>query len=146
MIQEYGEEHMRTGKPIVYTSGDSVFQIAAHEDIIPIEKLYELCRISRTMLVGEYGVGRVIARPFIGERAGEFQRTSRRHDFPRYPESDTMMDKLLAAGFDVYATGKIDDLFGNRGISVTNHTTNNHDSILATIDFMKKDFKGLLVC
>lgn len=144
VIQEYGEEHMRTGKPIVYTSADSVFQIAAHEDIIPIEKLYELCKISRKMLVGEYGVGRVIARPFIGERAGEFQRTSRRHDFPRYPESDTMMDKLLSAGFEVYATGKIDDLFGNRGISVTNHTTNNHDSILATIDFMKKDFKGLL--
>lgn len=144
VIQEFGEEHMRTGKPIVYTSGDSVFQIAAHEDIIPIEKLYELCKISRKMLVGEYGVGRVIARPFIGERAGEFQRTSRRHDYPRYPESDTMMDKLLTAGFEVYATGKIDDLFGNRGISVTNHTTNNHDSILATIDFMKKDFKGLL--
>lgn len=144
VIQEFGEEHMRTGKPIVYTSGDSVFQIAAHEDIISIEKLYELCKISRKMLVGEYGVGRVIARPFIGERAGEFQRTSRRHDYPRYPESDTMMDKLLTAGFEVYATGKIDDLFGNRGISVTNHTTNNHDSILATIDFMRKDFKGLL--
>jgi len=144
VIQEFGEEHMRTGKPIVYTSGDSVFQIAAHEDIIPIEKLYELCKISRKMLVGEYGVGRVIARPFIGERAGEFQRTSLRHDYPRYPESDTMMDKLLSAGFKVYATGKIDDLFGNRGISVTNHTTNNHDSILATIDFMKKDFNGLL--
>lgn len=144
VIQEFGEEHMRTGKPIVYTSADSVFQIAAHEDIIPIEKLYELCKISRQMLVGEYGVGRVIARPFIGERAGEFQRTSRRHDYPRYPASDTMMDKLLSAGFEVYATGKIDDLFGNRGISVTNHTTNNHDSILATIDFMKKDFKGLL--
>jgi phosphopentomutase len=144
IIQEFGEEHMRTGKPIVYTSGDSVFQIAAHEDIIPIEKLYELCKISRKMLVGEYGVGRVIARPFIGERTGEFQRTSRRHDYPRYPESDTMMDKLLSAGFEVYATGKIDDLFGNRGISVTNHTTNNHDSILATIDFMKTDFKGLL--
>lgn len=144
VIQEYGEEHMRTGKPIVYTSGDSVFQIAAHEDIIPIEKLYELCKISRKMLIGEYGVGRVIARPFNGERAGEFQRTSRRHDYPRYPESDTIMDKLLAAGLEVYATGKIDDLFGNRGISVTNHTTNNQDSILATIDFMKKDFKGLL--
>ena len=144
VIQEFGEEHMRTGKPIVYTSGDSVFQIAAHEDVIPIEKLYELCKISRKMLIGEYGVGRVIARPFIGERAGEFQRTSRRHDYPRYPESDTIMDKLLAAGLEVYATGKIDDLFGNRGISVTNHTTNNQDSILATIDFMKKDFKGLL--
>ena len=144
VIQEYGEEHMRTGKPIVYTSADSVFQIAAHEDVIPIEKLYEICEISRKMLVGEYGVGRVIARPFVGERAGEFERTSRRHDYPRFPESDTIMDKLITAGFEVYATGKIDDLFGHRGISVTNHTTNNHDTILATIDFIKKDFNGLL--
>ncbi|MDO9088164.1 MAG: phosphopentomutase [Anaerolineaceae bacterium] len=144
IIQEYGEEHIRTGKPIVYTSADSVFQIAAHEDIIPIERLYELCRISREILVGEYGVGRVIARPFTGKKVGEFQRTSRRHDYPRYPETDTMMDKLLSAGFDVYATGKIDDLFGNRGISVTNHTTNNHDSLKSTIEFMQKDFHGLL--
>jgi phosphopentomutase len=144
VIQEYGEEHMRTGKPIVYTSADSVFQIAAHEEIIPIDRLYEICKISRDMLVGEYGVGRVIARPFIGEKAGVFQRTSRRHDYPRYPESNTMMDKLLTEGYSVYATGKIDDLFGNRGISVTNHTTNNKDTIIATIEFMQKDFKGLL--
>ena len=144
IIQEYGEEHIRTGKPIVYTSADSVFQIAAHEDIIPIERLYEICKISREILVGEYGVGRVIARPFTGKKTGEFERTSRRHDYPRYPETDTMMDKLLNAGFDVYATGKIDDLFGNRGISVTNHTTNNHDSLKATIEFMQKDFQGLL--
>ena len=144
VIQEYGEEHMRTGKPIVYTSADSVFQIAAHEEIIPLEKLYELCKIARKMLVGEYGVGRVIARPFIGSRAGDFERTSHRHDYPRYPDSDTIMDKLVSAGFEVYATGKIDDLFGHRGISVTNHTTNNRDSILATIDFLKEDFQGLL--
>ena len=144
IIQEYGEEHMRTGKPIVYTSADSVFQIAAHEDIIPIDRQYELCKISREMLVGEYGVGRVIARPFIGERAGEFQRTSRRHDYPRFPETDTIMDKLISTGYSVYATGKIDDLFGKRGISVTNHTTNNHDSVIAAIEFLQKDFEGLL--
>jgi phosphopentomutase len=144
VIQEYGEEHMRTGKPIVYTSADSVFQIAAHEEVIPLEKLYELCKIARKMLVGEYGVGRVIARPFVGSKAGDFERTSHRRDYPRYPDSDTMMDKLISSGFEVYATGKIDDLFGHRGISVTNHTTNNHDSILATIDFLKKDFQGLL--
>ncbi len=144
VIQEYGEEHMRTGKPIVYTSADSVFQIAAHEGIIPLEKLYELCKIARNMLVGEYGVGRVIARPFIGSKAGDFERTSHRRDYPRYPDSDTMMDKLISSGFEVYATGKIDDLFGHRGISVTNHTTNNYDSILATIEFLKKDFQGLL--
>jgi phosphopentomutase len=135
---------MRTGKPIVYTSADSVFQIAAHEEIIPIDRLYEICTISRNMLVGEYGVGRVIARPFIGGKAGDFQRTSRRHDYPRLPESNTMMDKLLTGGFAVYATGKIDDLFGHRGISVTNHTTNNRDTIIASIEFMQKDFTGLL--
>lgn len=144
IIQELGEEHLRTGKPIVYTSADSVFQIAAHEDVIPIERLYELCKISREMLAGKHGVGRVIARPFIGEKAGEFKRTSRRHDYPRYPESDTIMDKMLKAGFQVYATGKIDDLFGNRGISVTNHTTNNLDSTKATIEFIKEKFEGLL--
>lgn len=144
IIQEFGEEHMRTGKPIVYTSADSVFQIAAHEDIIPLDRLYELCKISRKMLVGKFGVGRVIARPFIGGKVGEFVRTNHRRDYPRYPDSDTMMDKLIASGLEVFATGKIDDLFGHRGISVTNHTTNNHDSILATIEFMKKDFKGLL--
>jgi phosphopentomutase len=144
IIKELGEEHMRTGKPIIYTSADSVFQIAAHEEIIPIERLYEICQISRDMLVGEHGVGRVIARPFLGTNAEDFYRTSRRHDLPRFPESPTMMDKIISAGLSVYATGKIDDLFGNRGISRTNHTTNNADSIRATIDFIKEDFKGLL--
>ena len=145
VIEEFGEEHMFTGKPIVYTSGDSVFQIAAHEEIIPLERLYEICKISRKMLVGEFGVGRVIARPFIGDRAGEFQRTSHRRDYPRIPDTDTMMDKLIESGLEVYATGKIDDLFGHRGISFTHHTTNNQDSIVATIEFIKKDFEGLLV-
>ncbi len=144
IIKDLGEEHMRTGKPIVYTSADSVFQIAAHEEIIPIDRLYEICQISRDMLVGEHGVGRVIARPFLGSSSENFYRTSRRHDLPRFPESHTMMDKMISAGFPVYATGKIDDLFGNRGISVTNHTTNNLDSLRATIDFMKEDFEGLL--
>ncbi|PKO15424.1 MAG: phosphopentomutase [Chloroflexi bacterium HGW-Chloroflexi-10] len=144
IIQELGEEHMRTGKPIVYTSGDSVFQIAAHEDIIPIERLYELCRISRELLSGQHAVGRVIARPFSGKKAGEFERTSRRHDYPRFPESDTMMMKLIKSGYQVYATGKIDDLFGNQGITTTNHTTNNLDSLKATLEFMKIDFEGLL--
>lgn len=144
IILELGEEHLRTGKPIIYTSADSVFQIAAHENIIPIEKLYEICKISRKMLIGKHNVGRVIARPFIGNNANDFTRTSRRHDFPRFPESDTMLDKLIKAGYPVYATGKIDDLFGNRGISFTNHTTNNFDSIQATKDFIKEDFNGLL--
>ena len=144
IIEELGEEHMRTGKPIVYTSADSVFQIAAHEDIIPIEKLYELCKISRQMLVGKYGVGRVIARPFVGTGKGNFKRTSRRHDYPRYAETDNVMDLLINNGYKVYATGKIDDLFGNRGISFTNHTTNNADSVSAAITYLKEDFDGLL--
>ncbi len=144
IIQELGAEHMRTGKPIVYTSADSVFQVAAHEDIIPIERLYEICKISRKMLTGEHNVGRVIARPFIGSEELGFSRTSRRHDFPRFPDHDTMMDILLKADYKVYATGKIDDLFANRGITVSNHTTNNHDSTIATIDFLNIDFEGLL--
>lgn len=144
IIQEFGEEHIRTGKPILYTSADSVFQIAAHEEIIPLERLYEISEISRDMLTGEFGVGRVIARPFTGVRAGEFERTANRRDYPLYPETDTVMDKLLAKGLAVYTTGKIDQLFGNRGITVSNHTTNNRDSTLAAIEFMKKDFTGLL--
>ena len=144
IIEELGEEHMRTGKPIVYTSADSVFQIAAHEEIIPLKRLYELCEISRKMLAGKHAVGRVIARPFVGEGPGKFTRTKNRHDYSRYADSDNVMDKLLKAGLSVYATGKIDDLFGNRGITVTNHTTNNADSIQATIEFMQKDFEGLL--
>ncbi|OJX46123.1 MAG: phosphopentomutase [Chloroflexi bacterium 44-23] len=144
IIKELGEEHMRTGKPIVYTSADSVFQIAAHEEVIPIDRLYEICKISRKMLVGEHAVGRVIARPFIGNDASDFQRTSRRHDYPRIPESDTVMDSLVKSGFDVLATGKIDDLFANRGITKSNHTTNNKDSIQAAIAFLKQDFNGLL--
>lgn len=144
IIKELGEEHIRTGKPIVYTSADSVFQIAAHEEIIPIQKLYELCEISRKMLVGQHGVGRVIARPFIGDRAENFSRTNRRHDYPRYAEHDNVMDTLIKHGKSVFATGKIDDLFGNRGISVTNHTTNNLDSTKAALEFMQRDFEGLL--
>ncbi len=144
IIKELGEEHMRTGKPIIYTSADSVFQIAAHEQIIPIQRLYEICEISRKMLIGEHAVGRVIARPFVGTNAADFQRTSRRHDYPRIPESDTVMDRMKKSGFDVLATGKIDDLFANRGITQSNHTTNNQDSLQATIEFLDQDFNGLL--
>ena len=144
IIKELGEEHMRTGKPIVYTSADSVFQIAAHEEIIPIEELYRICDISRKMLRGEHAVGRVIARPFIGENAGTFSRTKRRHDYPILAPSDTMLDTLIKNGHKVYATGKIDDLFGNRGISETHHSVFNQESIQALIDFMDEDFTGLL--
>jgi phosphopentomutase len=144
IIKELGEEHVRTGKPIVYTSADSVFQIAAHEEVIPIDELYRLCEISREMLKGEHAVGRVIARPFIGANAESFTRTKRRHDYPLLAPTDTMLDTLVKAGHKVYATGKIDDLFGNRGISETHHSVFNNESIEAMIDFMKEDFTGML--
>ena len=144
IIKELGEEHVRTGKPIVYTSADSVFQIAAHEKVIPIDELYRLCDISRKMLKGAHAVGRVIARPFIGDSAETFTRTKRRHDYPILAPTDTMMDTLIKEGYKVYATGKIDDLFGNRGISKTHHSVFNMESIQATVDFMDEDFNGLL--
>jgi phosphopentomutase len=144
IIKELGEEHMRTGKPIVYTSADSVFQIAAHEDIIPIPELYNLCDISRKMLTGEHAVGRVIARPFIGDSAETFTRTKRRHDYPLLAPTDTMLDTLIKAGHKVYATGKIDDLFGGRGITKTHHSVFNMESIQAMVDFMDEDFTGML--
>ena len=144
IIKELGEKHVRTGKPIVYTSADSVFQIAAHEKVIPIDELYRLCDISRKMLKGDHAVGRVIARPFIGDSAETFTRTKRRHDYPILAPTDTMMDTLVKEGHKVYATGKIDDLFGNRGITKTHHSVFNIESIQATVDFMDEDFTGLL--
>lgn len=144
IIQELGEEHVQTGKPIVYTSADSVFQIAAHEEVIPLEELYQMCRTAREILTGNHGVGRVIARPFIGENSGDFSRTENRKDFARIPNTDTMLDKLFNAGLQVYSVGKIDDIFGHRGITKGNHTSNNADSIQATLEFMEEDFRGLM--
>jgi len=144
IIKELGEEHVRTGIPIVYTSAASVFQIAAHEDVIPIPELYNLCDISRKMLTGEHAVGRVIARPFIGDSAETFTRTKRRHDYPLLAPVDTMLDTLIKAGHKVYATGKIDDLFGGRGITKTHHSVFNMESIQAMVDFMDEDFSGML--
>lgn len=144
IIKELGEVHMRTGKPIVYTSADSVFQIAAHEDIIPVEELYEMCKIARNILKGKHAVGRVIARPFIGTSADNFKRTDRRRDFSRTPESDTVLDKCYAADLDVWSVGKIDDIFVHRGITRKNHTLSNKESIKATIDLLEEPFRGLL--
>ncbi len=144
IIKELGVEHIKTSKPIVYTSADSVFQIAAHEDVIPIDELYKLCEISRKMLQGPHAVGRVIARPFVGSTPENFQRTSRRHDYPLMPPSDTMMDKLISAGHKVYATGKIDDLFGHRGITKTHHTVDNDESTEGLLRFLNEDFSGLI--
>ena len=144
IIKELGEEHLRTGKLIVYTSGDSVFQVAANEGIIPIEELYRYCEIAREMLTGKHAVGRVIARPFVGTNRDDFVRTERRHDYPLPPIAPTVMDKLIDSGRSVYATGKIDDLFGNQGISRSAHSVDNMESTQAMIDFLREDFSGLL--
>ncbi|MFS8664951.1 MAG: phosphopentomutase [Limnochordales bacterium] len=128
IIEELGQEHLRTGKPIVYTSADSVFQIAAHEDIIPVEELYEMCRIAREILVGEHGVGRVIARPFIGA-PGRFQRTARRKDFSLPPPRPTVLDRLVAAGIPVFSVGKIEDIFAGRGITAGQPTGSNMETV-----------------
>lgn len=144
IIKELGEEHVKTGKPIVYTSADSVFQIAAHENVIPIDELYDMCKIARDILKGKHAVGRVIARPFIGDRSENFTRTDNRRDFSRAPESDTVLDKCFNAGLDVWSVGKIDDIFVHRGITRKNHTLNNLESIKVTINLLEEPFKGLL--
>ncbi len=141
VIRDYGKEHLETGALICYTSADSVFQIAAHESLVPVEQLYEYCRIAREMLVGELGVGRVIARPFEGE--WPFTRTSRRHDFSLVPPKTTMLDRLKEEGFDVLSVGKIIDIFAEKGITEYVRTVNNEDGINKTLEYMKKDFNGL---
>lgn len=142
VIRDYGEEHVRTGKLIVYTSADSVFQIAAHEDIVPVEKLYKYCEIAREILVGEHGVGRVIARPFVGE-APNFQRTTNRHDFSLLPPRDTMLDVLQKEGYDTYGVGKTYDIFAGKGIAHTQRIQGNVDGMEKTIQLQDKDFNGL---
>jgi len=132
IIDELGAEHMTTGKPIVYTSADSVFQVAAHEEIIPLSELYRICECARELLTGEYAVGRVIARPFLGE-PGNFKRTANRKDYAVAPTSDTILDAITANGQSVLGIGKIEDIFCNRGVTYVNHTTNNKDGIEATI-------------
>ncbi len=128
IIDELGAEHMRTGKPIVYTSGDSVFQIAAHEAIIPVDELYRICRIAREILRGEHEVSRVIARPFVGS-PGSFERTANRHDFSVLPPQPTVLDALKDAGLMVYAVGKIEDIFAGQGITDAIHTKSNMDGV-----------------
>lgn len=142
VIKDYGEEHMKTGDLIVYTSADSVFQIAAHEDVVPVEKLYEYCKIARKLLTGEHGVGRVIARPFVGS-PGNFTRTTNRHDFSIEPSKKTILDVLNTKGFDVLSVGKIVDIFTGRGITKFVRTTGNADGIDKTLEYMDEDFCGL---
>lgn len=142
VIKEYGDEHMKSGDLIVYTSADSVFQIAAHESVVPIEKLYEYCRIARKILVGEHAVGRVIARPFVGEN-GSYTRTSNRHDFSLEPYGETMLDALKESGKDVIAVGKITDIFAGRGVTETILTSGNTDGMAKTLKVSESDFDGI---
>lgn len=144
IIQELGEKHLETGDLIVYTSADSVFQIAANESIVPIEELYSYCEIARKLFTGKHAIGRVIARPFVGDSKDNFTRTEHRKDYPITSPQKTSLDLLLDAGYEVYSTGKIDDLFGHRGITKSAHTVNNKVAINSAIDFLDADFKGLL--
>jgi phosphopentomutase len=143
IIEELGREHLDSGRPIVYTSADSVFQIAAHEDVISVDELYEMCEIAREILQGEHGVARVIARPFIG-KPGSFTRTDRRKDFSLAPPQATVLDKLKDKGMAVMAVGKIEDIFSNKGITDSNHTVDNMDSVDAVLDFMKEDKQSFI--
>ena len=143
VIQDYGDEHRKTGALIVYTSADSVFQIAAHEEVVPVEELYRDCEIARQMLQGNLGVGRVIARPFVGTSSGNYTRTSRRHDFSLEPPQDTMLDVLKEAEYDVIGVGKINDIFAGKGITEFVRTRDNADGIEKTMEYMERDFNGL---
>lgn len=137
IIMDLGDEHVKTGYPIVYTSADSVFQIAAHESVIPLDELYKMCEIAREMLVGEYLVGRVIARPFTGE-SGAYTRTENRKDYAMAPFADTILDVLQRKGHTVVAVGKIEDIFCHRGIDIVDHTKNNPAGIAATARIIKE--------
>ena len=143
IINRLGDEHVKTGYPIVYTSADSVFQIAAHEKVIPIEKLYEMCTIARQILVGEHGVGRVIARPFEGS-SGHYKRTDRRHDFAVNPPRSTILDYVKGSGLEVRSVGKIEDIFNGCGVTSSIHTHGNMDGINRTLEWMNEAFSGLL--
>ncbi len=143
VLDVYGEEHMKTGDLIVYTSADSVFQIAAHEEIVPPEQLYEYCRIARKILVGRHGVGRVTARPFVGDKKGNFKRPANRHDFSLEPPKATMLDAIKAKGLASIGVGKIYDIFA--GIGTTEHVYNesNANGMEHTVNYAAKDFEGL---
>ena len=143
VIRDYGKEHMETGKWIIYTSADSVFQVAAHEDVVPLEELYDACRKARRILQGKHGVGRVIARPFVGDPVNGFRRTANRHDFSLEPPAQTMLDAIKAAGLDSLAVGKIHDIFTGRGITEYVYNKSNADGMAHTVDYAARDFRGL---
>ena len=143
IIDDLGAEHMRTGKPIVYTSADSVFQIAAHEDVIPLDEQYRMNKIAFDLVVGGYGLGRVIARPFVGD-PGRFTRTSNRRDFAMVPTSETTLDRLTAGRVPVVAIGKIDDLFAGRGVTRAIHTKSDDEGVDAVLSEMASTSNGLI--
>ncbi len=143
IIAELGEEHQRTGRPIVYTSADSVFQIAAHEETMPLAELYDLCERTRAVLTGEHAVGRVIARPFVGG-PGAYERTNNRRDFSLEPTGPTILDRLVAAGHEVASVGKIDDIFAGRGITRSHHVLPNLECVDATITALGEIGSGLV--
>jgi phosphopentomutase len=144
ILKELGEEHLRTGSLIVYTSGDSVFQIAAHEDLVPPDELYRICRIAYEIACLQAGVCRVIARPFVGTRSENFKRTPNRRDFPVPPGGDTLLDHLARAGHPVFGVGKIEDIFTGRGLSGAVHTTSDSDGVDQTLAAMKAQDRGLI--
>jgi phosphopentomutase len=143
IIEELGAEHMRTGEPILYTSADSVFQLAAHEEVVPLDDLYRMCETARGLLTGANAVGRVIARPFVGA-PGHFTRTPHRRDFSLEPPQPTLLDRLHAAGYAVIGIGKIEDLFVMRGLSASNHTGTNEAGMAAALEALGQPFRGLL--
>jgi phosphopentomutase len=142
-MDRFGEAHMRSGSPIVYTSADSVFQVLAHEDVVPVDELYRICRIAYEMVVEGLGVGRVIARPFVG-LPGAFRRTANRHDFACPPRGETLLDRLTAAAIPVTAIGKIHDLFAGRGIAGSVHTASDDEGMDAVEDAVAKAERGLI--
>lgn len=144
ILDEYGEHQMKTGDVIVYTSADSVFQIAAHEEIIPLEELYKMCEIAREIMMGDNAVARIIARPYIGEKKGCFTRTSNRRDYSLDPFEPTVLDNIKESNLDVIGVGKIEDIFNGQGITEAIHTHDNMDGVDQTINYMKKDNKGLI--
>jgi phosphopentomutase len=143
IIDQLGAEHMRTGYPIVYTSGDSVFQIAAHVDVVPLERLYEISKIAREILRGPHEVGRVIARPFRG-RPGAFERTPDRHDYSVLPPEETILDEISGAGLEVRGVGKISDIFGGRGLTSSQPTRSNDEGVTAVVDAVAAIERGLV--
>lgn len=144
ILDEFGDHHMKSGDVIVYTSADSVFQIAAHEEIVPLDELYRMCQIARDIMMGDNAVARIIARPFIGEKAGSFTRTSNRRDYSLNPFEETVLDNIKESNLDVIAVGKIEDIFNGQGITEAIHTKDNMDGVDETINYIKKNNKGLI--